>query len=196
MKKYGKIIIVVVGVIIIIVLIFLIYLKTAFISKGDVENIVVSNMNASASDVYFESIDFELDKSVYEVEVYYQNREYEYKIDAKEGKIIYTNFSLINENITTGNSDNSNTNSNSNIDSNNSSNSSSNNISLEEAKNIALQEANLTEDNVQFLKTKTEYEDGTLVYEIDFTYEKFEYDYKINAVTGEIISYDKDSIYD
>ena len=68
-KKHSKIIIVVVGVFIIIALIFLIYLKTAFISKGDVENIVVSNMNASESDVYFESIDFELDKSVYEVEV-------------------------------------------------------------------------------------------------------------------------------
>ena len=40
MKKYGKVIIVVVGVFIIIVLIFLIYLKIAFISKDEVKDIV------------------------------------------------------------------------------------------------------------------------------------------------------------
>ena len=35
-----------------------------------------------------------------------------------------------------------------------------------------------------------------LVYEIDFMYGTYEYDYKIQASDGSILEYDKDSIYD
>lgn len=188
MKKYGKIIIIVVGIIVVVALIFLIYFKTTFISKNEVKDIVADNMSVSSSDLYFESIDFEMDKNVYEVEVYYQNKDYEYKVDAKDGKIIYTDYRSVN----TNNQNDSNNSSNS----NNSGNTPEASITVDEAKNIALTHANLTEDVVQFLRTEQEYDDGVLVYEIDFTHGDFEYDYKINANTSEIISYDRDSIYD
>ena len=198
MKKYGKIIIIVVGILVVIALLILIYFKTTFISRNEVKDVVADNMSVSSSDLYFESIDFEMDKSVYEVEVYYQNRDYEYKIDAKDGKIIYTDFnttdSITNDN--SSNNNNSNNNSNTNGSSNNGNNATTASIPLDEAKNIALTNANLTEDVVQFLRTEQEYDDGVLVYEIDFTHGDFEYDYKINANTGEVVSYDRDSIYD
>ena len=191
MKKYGKIIIIVVGILVVIALLILIYFKTAFISKNEVKDIVSNNMNVSSSDLYFESIDFEMDKSVYEVEVYYQNKDYEYKIDAKDGKIIYTDFN-VNNSINDNNSNNSNTND----STNNGNNATTASITVEEAKTIALTHANLTEDTVSLLRTEQEYDDGVLVYEIDFTHGDFEYDYKINANTGEVVSYDRDSIYD
>ena len=198
MKKYGKIIIIVVGIIAIIALLILIYFKTTFISRNEVKDVVADNMSVSSSDLYFESIDFEMDKSVYEVEVYYQNRDYEYKIDAKDGKIIYTDFnttdSITNDN--SSNNNNSNNNSNTNGSSNNGNNATAASITVDEAKNIALTHANLTEDTVSLLRTEQEYDDGVLVYEIDFTHGDYEYDYKINANTGDIISYDRDSIYD
>ena len=198
MKKYGKIIIIVVGIIIIVALLILIYFKTAFISKNEVKDIVADNMNVSSSNLYFESIDFEIDKSIYEVEVYYQNKDYEYKIDAKDGKIIYTDFnttdSITNDN--SSNSNNNNNNSNANDSTNNGNNATTASITVDEAKNIALTNANLTEDAVQFLRTEQEYENGVLVYEIDFTSGDYEYDYKINANTGDVVSYDRDSIYD
>ena len=198
MKKYGKIIIIVVGILVVIALLILIYFKTTFISKNEVKDVVADNMSVSSSDLYFESIDFEMDKSVYEVEVYYQNRDYEYKIDAKDGKIIYTDFnttdSITNDN--SSNNNNSNNNSNTNGSSNNGNNATTASIPLDEAKNIALTNANLTEDAVQFLRTEQEYDDGVLVYEIDFTHGDYEYDYKINANTGDVVSYDRDSIYD
>ena len=198
MKKYGKIIIVVVGILVVIALLILIYFKTTFISKNEVKDVVADNMSVSSSDLYFESIDFEMDKSVYEVEVYYQNRDYEYKIDAKDGKIIYTDFnttdSITNDN--SSNNNNSNNNSNTNGSSNNGNNATTASIPLDEAKNIALTHANLTEDAVSLLRTEQEYENGVLVYEIDFTSGDYEYDYKINANTGEVVSYDRDSIYD
>lgn len=69
-------------------------------------------------------------------------------------------------------------------------------ITEEEAKKIAFDDAKVTESDVQRLRIKKEYDDHRLVYEIDFTYGTYEYDYKIQASDGSILEYDKDSIYD
>ena len=199
-KKYGKIIIIVVGILVVLALLILIYFKTAFISKNEVKDIVADNMNVSSSDLYFESIDFELDNSVYEVEVYYQNRDYEYKIDAKEGKVIYTDFRNVNtnnqNNSSNGNNNNNGNSNNSNSNGQNSLNGVTASITLDEAKNIALTDAGLDINSVQFTREELEHDNHTLVYELEFFYNNIEYDYEINATTGDIISYDKDSIYD
>ena len=201
MKKYGKIIIIVVGILVVIALLILIYFKTTFISKDDVKDIIAANMNVSSNDLYFEDIDFDFDKGVYEVEVYYHNDAYEYKVDARTstegGSIIYTDFKYFTNGITDdNNSNNSNNNSNNSSTNGSSNNATTASITVDEAKNIALTHANLTEDAVSLLRTEQEYDDGVLVYEIDFTHGDFEYDYKINANTGEVVSYDRDSIYD
>lgn len=69
-------------------------------------------------------------------------------------------------------------------------------ISIEQAKQIALQHAGVSVDSVQFLKTRSDYEDGALVYEIEFVRKNGniwqEYDYEIAAVGGKIVSYDSD----
>lgn len=201
MKKYGKIIIIVVGILVVIALLILIYFKTTFISKDDVKDIIAANMNANVNDLYFEDIDFDFDKGVYEVEVYYHNDAYEYKVDARTstegGSIIYTDFKYFTNGITDdNNSNNSNNNSNNSSTNGSTNNATTASITVDEAKNIALTNANLTEDAVSLLRTEQEYDDGVLVYEIDFTSGDYEYDYKINANTGEVVSYDRDSIYD
>ena len=198
MKKYGKIIIIVVGILAIIALLVLIYFKTTFISKNEVKDIIAKNMNVNSGDLYFEDIDFEFDKGVYEVEVYYQNRDYEYKIDAKEGKVIYTDFRNINTNNSQNNSNNNNSNGSNNSNSNNqnSLNNVTASISLDEAKNIAVTNAGVDINSVKFTREELDHDNHTLVYELEFFYNNIEYDYEINATTGDIISYDKDSIYD
>ena len=206
MKKYGKIIIIVVGILVVLALLILIYFKTTFISKNEVKDIVADNMNVSSSDLYFESIDFEFDNSIYEVEVYYQNRDYEYKIDAKEGKVIYTDYRSVNTNNNQNNTNNGNNNNNGNSNGNSNNNGNSNgqnslngvtaSISLDESKNIALTNAGLDINSVRFTREELEHDNHTLVYELEFFYNNIEYDYEINATTGDIISYDKDSIYD
>ena len=195
MKKYGKIIIIVIGILAIIALLVLIYFKTTFISKNEVKDIIAKNMNVNSGDLYFEDIDFEFDKGVYEVEVYYQNRDYEYKIDAKEGKVIYTDFKYFtNQNSTNNNNSNGSNNSNSNNQ--NSLNNVTASISLDEAKNIAVTNAGVDINSVKFTREELDHDNHTLVYELEFFYNNIEYDYEINATTGDIISYDKDSIYD
>lgn len=61
-------------------------------------------------------------------------------------------------------------------------------ISLEEAKAIALDDSNMDESSVTFRKQKLERERNGYEYEIEFHDGVTEYDYEINAQTGEIIS--------
>lgn len=65
-------------------------------------------------------------------------------------------------------------------------------ISKEEATAIALADAGFTADQVTRLRTEFGYDDRRPEYEVDFHQGGFEYDYEINAETGEIISRDKD----
>lgn len=66
-------------------------------------------------------------------------------------------------------------------------------IGEEKAEEIALNHAGINEADASFVKSKFEYDDGIAVYEIEFYSGKTEYEYKINAVSGEIIEYDVDN---
>lgn len=65
-----------------------------------------------------------------------------------------------------------------------------NKITIDQAKEIALKHAELTEDQVSFVKTESEFDDGIEKYNIEFYYNNKEYDYEINVANGEIIKYD------
>lgn len=65
-----------------------------------------------------------------------------------------------------------------------------NKITIEQAKEIALKHANLSENQVSFVKSSQEFDDGIEKYDIEFYFDNKEYDYEINANTGDIISYD------
>jgi uncharacterized membrane protein YkoI len=65
-------------------------------------------------------------------------------------------------------------------------------LTKEEAEKIALDHAGLSPDQVQRLRTKLDYERGKPEYEVDFRVDRWEYDYDIDAQTGEIRSWDKD----
>ncbi len=67
----------------------------------------------------------------------------------------------------------------------------SNVISLEEAKAAALQNAGKSEEDVTLNKAKLTKEDGRLVYDIEFyEVDGFEYEYEIDALTGEVLSFE------
>ena len=67
-------------------------------------------------------------------------------------------------------------------------------IVIETAKQKALQHAGLSAAQVTFLKSAMEYENGRQVYDIEFYSSDYtEYDYEIDALTGEVISYDNET---
>ena len=66
-------------------------------------------------------------------------------------------------------------------------------ISVEDAKAKALTHAGLAAGDVTFTQQKLEWEDGRQVYDIEFYTAGSEYDYEIDAATGEIVSFDYDA---
>lgn len=67
-----------------------------------------------------------------------------------------------------------------------------NHISIEQAKKTALDHAGLSENEVKFSSAKLEKNDGKYEYDIEFYKENIEYEYEIDAVTGEIIESEVD----
>lgn len=65
-------------------------------------------------------------------------------------------------------------------------------LSKEEAEQIALEHAGFTADQVNYLHTEYEIDDGRPQYEVSFHQDRWEYDYEIDAETGKIISFEKD----
>lgn len=65
-------------------------------------------------------------------------------------------------------------------------------IDEEQAKAIALKDAGITETDVTFMQVKTDIENGVSVFDVEFIAGDTEYDYEIDAATGEIRSKDRD----
>lgn len=60
-------------------------------------------------------------------------------------------------------------------------------ITVAEAKAAVLENAGLLEEDVRFVRFYLDSADGNSKYDIEFISEKAEYDYLVNAVTGEIL---------
>ncbi len=63
-------------------------------------------------------------------------------------------------------------------------------VTLEQAKSIALKDAGITQ--ADFTKAVQDYDDGRLIYEIDFRSDGKEFEYDIEAATGRILKTDVD----
>lgn len=65
-------------------------------------------------------------------------------------------------------------------------------ISEEEAISAALERAGVNEADATGLKAKMEYEDGVMVYDVEFRAGNREYDVDINATDGTVVKYESD----
>lgn len=68
-------------------------------------------------------------------------------------------------------------------------------ITKNEAIQKALKHAGLSLNKVGFMTSKLEYEGKSPIYEIEFFYNNTEYNYELDAVSGEIISFDTEYKY-
>ncbi len=67
-------------------------------------------------------------------------------------------------------------------------------LTADQAKNKALAHAGLKANQVTFVKSKLDWDDGRQVYDVEFyTSDYKEYDYEIDASTGEVVSCDFDA---
>lgn len=72
-------------------------------------------------------------------------------------------------------------------------------ISSDDAKSVALKHANLKDSSIDYIKcdldndTDDDDNDDRAVYEIEFGKDNIEYEYEIDAITSEVISYNQDT---
>lgn len=143
------------------------------ITIEEAKEIALKHANLKNDQVKFisEKSNIENGVEVYDIEFYHENEKYNYEINSSNGEIIEYDYdaeynNLSQQQTTTG-------------------------ITLEEAKEIALKHANLTNDQVIFGKSEID-NDGIQKYDIEFYKDNVEYNYEIDANTGEIISYEQD----
>lgn len=141
------------------------------ITRDKARSIALADAGLSASDVTFtkSKLDREDGVLVYEIEFVTSSAEYEYEIDVSSGKIVEKKV----ESHKTAHGNQS---------------SSSTYIGVDQAKRVALKHAGLSD--ATFTKAKLENDDGNRVYEIEFRKDGVEYEYEIDAVTGNILEYD------
>lgn len=149
--------------------------------------------------------DYDNGTAVYDVEFYVASTklEYDYEIDAATGKIRgmdqdiegYTPSSTNTNPATSTNNNTAASSGSTNNSTATSSGSTSTGTAVDEAKakSIALNDAGVKEADTAYLKVKLDYDDGVKVYDVEFYAGGTEYDYEINAATGEIRSMDHDA---
>jgi uncharacterized membrane protein YkoI len=142
------------------------------------KEIALKHANLTSDEVSFIKVETDLDNGVekYDIEFYYENKEYDYEINASDGQIIKYDYDVESYNISEEQAANG----------------ESSEITVEQAKEIALNHANLTSNQVTFVKNELDFDNGVKKYDIEFYYENKEYDYEIDANTGEILSYEQD----
>lgn len=153
---------------------------TAFaaqISEENAKSIALTTAGVSADTVSFLEAELDSDdgRQIYEVEFLTQNFvEYDFDIDAASGAVIKVSYDWKAAPVSGTNAQAA--------------------VTAEQAKALAAAHAGQTTDSVTFEKVKSEYDDGRLLYKIEFhTADRKEYEYEIDAVTGTIIEWEYDA---
>ena len=162
-------------------------INTSNISIDKAKEIALNHAGLAANQVSFIKAEKDMDDGIekYDIEFYHNNKEYDYEINAVNGQIISYDHDVENYNIQSPQQSNS-------QPQNNQQQTNTSNISVDKAKEIALNHAGLAANQVSFIKAEKDMDDGIEKYDIEFYHNNKEYDYEINAVNGQIISYDHD----
>ena len=147
-----------------------------YIGKERAKEIALADAGLTYSNVTFFRVELEWDdgKPEYEVEFYSGNKEYDYEIDAVTGTIRSRDYDVENYTIPS---------------------TSTTDIGAEAAKSAALKHAGVSASNATFVQVERDWDDGRLVYEVEFYAGGKEYDYEIAAADGKVLSYDYDAEY-
>lgn len=146
---------------------------TVSMSEDEARSIALQRVGKTQDEVTFTRVrvDRENGVTVYDVYFYDNEKEYELSIDVDTKEV-----KSYKEDYLTGNGNNT---------------TSTNYIGADKAREIVLNHAGLTSNDVRFNKVELDVDYGIATYELEFYYNYYEYDYEVDAVTGEILKYDK-----
>ena len=174
-----------------------IYINESSMTDEEAKAIAMQRVGKTADEVTFKEIkkDRKNGIDVYDVYFYDNEKNYEISIDLDTKNVIsYKEDYMVNNTInnnTANNSNNVTTNTTTNNNTDTNINNNNEFIGTEKAKEIALNHAGISNSSdVRFIKTELDVDHNVSIYEIEFYYNQSEYEYKVNAVTGEIIKYE------
>ena len=154
-----------------------------YIGAEAAKNMATTDAQVQASDAVFTqaSLSEKNGTMYYDVEFTAGDMDYTYAIDALTGAVIESNSSAVQAGDTSTTTQTGGAQGGS--------------IDETAAKQIALDHAGVSESDTAFLMSKSDYDDGVAVYDVEFyvASTNTEYDYEIDATTGEIRSYDYDA---
>ncbi len=141
-------------------------------SEEEARNIALQRVGKTSDEVTFTRvrIDRENGITVYDVYFYDMEKEYELSIDVDTKEVVSYKEDYLNTNQGPTNQDY---------------------IGVEKAREIVLNHAGLSSNEVIFSKVELDVDYGFATYEIEFYYQYYEYDYEVNAATGEILKYER-----
>lgn len=154
------------------------------ISAAEAKSEALAHAGLSKSQVTFvkQKLDWDNGRRVYEIAFYTKDhKEYDYDIDACTGAVVSFDYDA-EDDQRPNSSGNANT--------------SGSYIGEEKAKSIALNHADVSAGSASRLRCELDRDDGRWEYSVEFVSGTTEYEYEIDAVTGNILSRDVDSIYD
>ncbi len=203
-SKKGKIIVGVIAALIIILIIIYAFSKILENGKTMAKYAALNDAGISEQDITYIKIepDFEDFQILYDIEFIADGNKYDYSVKSSNGEIVKKdietgiiadsaqnsgNVSQEDNNIQTSQGENTQTQQ---EQSAQTPQAQSDYIGVDKAKEIALNNAGLSENNVVFTKSKLDRDNGLVVYDIEFIQNNMEYEYEIDALTGDILSYD------
>ena len=163
--------------------------RQAVITSEEAKAAAVSHSGVKEEDIPFihVKLDYDDGRQNYEVEFYTSdNKEYDYEINGTTGEIISWDYDAEKfyqlENNGKGKGNGTGT--------------ISTAVTEAQAKAKALETAGLTDSQVTWGKIKLDYDDRHLVYDGKFIFGTMEYEFEVDADTGNIVDWDVESIYD
>jgi uncharacterized membrane protein YkoI len=150
------------------------------ITMEEAKEIALTDAGLTEANVTFVKTELDTDngRQEYEIEFYSGNVEYDYEIDASTGKILSYDSDVENYSIS----------------SNMQSGQTNTYIGEEKARSIALARVpGATESNIRL---HLDTEDGVAVYEGSIVYNNVEYEFEIDAVTGNIVKWSSEPVFD
>ena len=159
--------------------------SSSYISEASAKAAALSHAGVSESNLARYECDFDRDdgRTVYEIEFCSSGYEYDYEIDASSGSVIKYDSERCDDHRNQGSGGSGNQQQNQ---------AQAQIIDESAAKQKAFSHAGVSEGDIYGYKCEFDRDDGIRVYEIEFHSGGYEYDCKINAVTGEVLSFERD----
>lgn len=162
---------------------------TSDISMQQAAEVALQDAGFSSSEVESLSGNLDSDDEVrhYDVSFVSQGMGYDYEIKASDGTILEKDREAVETHSSSQNVS---------LPAESSTMTDSDFISIDEAKSIALQVSGVDASNAVFTEAELNVDDGVHIYEIEFISGDMEYSFEINAMTGSVAEWEKESIYD